>query len=659
VKVANKPEYTLRVAFASDAREAQLVTDEPENNAYHFIDTVDLVDSEGCMLIAVVNVSSDIVEFTAGAVVADVSYIDESLTPEPMEEKVMLAQDTSGTLLESDWPNTSHLDKEQVSLLKNANKDWPWDVLAAIYKHIEMCPPEQIQEQVEHHNPELSKTFPAPRIKKPNAIACAAPLTPPAPSEPGCVVALIHDKEERRRILEGTDGKLPSPQGYDLQDPAVKETDTREWWEHIDLKHLSPTRQTKILRLVKNYKDAFAKSPYEIGTFRYFKARLPEKPDAKPSCDRQFNMNPEQQDAARTAIDQMIQIGCVKPSQSHYAANLVMVKRILNDGKIKYRAAFDARRLNGGLLASRWPNLRAEECFARLAMSHFRSFLDLRWAFWSIVLHEKDQHKTAFYGVNSLLEHTRLPFGIAGAPSIFFLCIFLVVAGMQDVFVNFADDLACLTPLVKGKPEEYSFDLHILHLECLFRRIIHAGFKFSPEKCHFACTPEMQVDWLGHTLFDLYTKPQESKIDKVKNYPVPTTTNKTLGFTSLASFYRTYVPAFAVIARPMYVAIKNREFNWTPAAQKGFEYMKELLCSYPILRQADPRRPYQMYCDASGFAMAGVLEQVDDEGKAYVVAGIRSEELFNTRQGIAKHCLLCDILVTVYCWKPCQGLQRL
>jgi hypothetical protein len=608
------------------------------------------------MLLAVVNMSNDIVDFTAGTPVADVSFITE---PASDAEQVNLetqfeqvVEDSKSKEASKQWLNASHLDNDQVSILRHADQDWPWKTLTALNKHIEMCNQKDVQEQVEHKYPELSKTYPKPAEPKENpkidelegveikyictsTCSCPACVNSCTPLSSVCArkvakngnyserIALIHDKEERKRILDGTDGIWPSPQGYDVKDKVMETQETEQtesWWKAIKVAHLSSSRANKLITLVRKYSDAFAKSPYEIGTFRYFKAKLPAVPGTKPTFDKQFTMNREQQEAARTAIDQMIQIGCVKPSQSHYAANLVMVKRVLNDGKIKYRAAFDARRLNGGLLASRWPNLRAEECFAKLTMSYFRSFLDLRWAFWSIVLHGKDQHKTAFYGVNSLLEHTRLPFGIAGAPSIFFLCIFLVVAGMQDIFVNFADDLACLTPYVKGKPEEYTYDLHLLHLECLFRRIIHAGFKFSPEKCNFACTPEREVDWLGHTLYGLYTRPQESKIEAVKYFPVPKNSKQALGYASLAGYYRQYIPAFAVIAKPMYTAVKGPQFIWTKAAQRGFEYLRELLCSYPILRQANPTKPYQIHCDASGYAMAGVLEQIDDDGKTYVVA---------------------------------------
>ena len=54
---------------------------------------------------------------------------------------------------------------------------------------------------------------------------------------------------------------------------------------------------------------------------------------------------------------------------------------------------------------------------------------------------------------------------------------------------------------------------------------------------------------------------------------------------------------------------KDTKFEWTPACQKSFELMKEILCGEPVLKYADTSKPYTLYTDASKFGWAGVLTQ--------------------------------------------------
>jgi hypothetical protein len=104
-------------------------------------------------------------------------------------------------------------------------------------------------------------------------------------------------------------------------------------------------------------------------------------------------------------------------------------------------------------------------------------------------------------------------------------------------------------------------------------------------------------------------RPQEAKVQAVKNFPMPKTPRQALSFISLASFYRQYIAAFAIYASPIYKAIKSDPFVWHQAAQTAFEALKEKLCADPVLKVINPLLDFTMYCDASGVALAAVLEQ--------------------------------------------------
>jgi hypothetical protein len=62
---------------------------------------------------------------------------------------------------------------------------------------------------------------------------------------------------------------------------------------------------------------------------------------------------------------------------------------------------------------------------------------------------------------------------------------------------------------------------------------------------------------------------------------------------------------------------KNRKFDWTLECEQAFHILRTLLMSAPILAQPDIEKPFDVYCDASGTGLGGVLMQ---EGRVIVYA---------------------------------------
>ena len=92
--------------------------------------------------------------------------------------------------------------------------------------------------------------------------------------------------------------------------------------------------------------------------------------------------------------------------------------------------------------------------------------------------------------------------------------------------------------------------------------------------------------------------------------PVPKNVKEIKQFLGLTGYYRKFVPRFADISRPLTTLTKkDKRFEWTPACQKSFDLLKEILCGEPILKYADTSKPYTLYTDASKFGWAGVLTQ--------------------------------------------------
>jgi hypothetical protein len=61
---------------------------------------------------------------------------------------------------------------------------------------------------------------------------------------------------------------------------------------------------------------------------------------------------------------------------------------------------------------------------------------------------------------------------------------------------------------------------------------------------------------------------------------------------------------------------KEGKFTWSPQCEEAFLTLKKLLTTAPILTQPDIEKLFNVYCDASGTGIGGVLMQ-DGHAIAY------------------------------------------
>jgi hypothetical protein len=62
---------------------------------------------------------------------------------------------------------------------------------------------------------------------------------------------------------------------------------------------------------------------------------------------------------------------------------------------------------------------------------------------------------------------------------------------------------------------------------------------------------------------------------------------------------------------------KEAEFKWSSQCEDAFLTLKKLLTTVHVLAQPDIEKPFDVYCDASGTGIGGVLMQ---DGRAIVYA---------------------------------------
>jgi hypothetical protein len=81
-------------------------------------------------------------------------------------------------------------------------------------------------------------------------------------------------------------------------------------------------------------------------------------------------------------------------------------------------------------------------------------------------------------------------------------------------------------------------------------------------------------------------------------------------FLGLAGYYRRFIPNFSKIAKPMTQLLeKEAKFEWSLQCQEAFLTLKKQLTIAPVFAQSDIEKPFEVYCDASGTGIGGVLMQ--------------------------------------------------
>jgi hypothetical protein len=129
--------------------------------------------------------------------------------------------------------------------------------------------------------------------------------------------------------------------------------------------------------------------------------------------------------------------------------------------------------------------------------------------------------------------------------------------------------------------------------------------KFS--KCKFWIK---KVPFLGHVVSPEGITVDPSKVKEVLEWKPPTTVSEVQSFLGLPGYYRRFILNFSKIVKLITELLKKgNKYVWSEACDEAFKHLKRLLTTSPVLAQPDTTKPFDVYCDASGIGLGGVLMQ--------------------------------------------------
>nr|ABA93571.1 retrotransposon protein, putative, Ty3-gypsy subclass [Oryza sativa Japonica Group] len=337
--------------------------------------------------------------------------------------------------------------------------------------------------------------------------------------------------------------------------------------------------------IVRQYPDVFPDDLPSMPPKRDIEFRIDLVPGTTPIHKRPYRMAANELAEVKRQVDDLLQKGYIRPSSSLWGAPVIFVEKKDHT----QRMCVDYRALNDVTIKNKYPLPRIDDLFDQLKGATVFSKIDLRSGYHQLRIKEEDIPKTAFTTRYGLFECTVMSFGLTNAPAFFMNLMNKVFMEYLDKFVVvFIDDI-----LIYSRTKEEHEEHLRLALDKLREHQLYA--KFS--KCEFWLS---KVKFLGHVISAGGVAVDPSNVESVTNWKQPKTVSEIRSFLDV-------------------------KYKWSEECEQSFQELKNRLISAPILILPDPKKGFQVYCDASKLGLGCVLMQ-DGKVVAYASRQLRPHE---------------------------------
>jgi len=424
---------------------------------------------------------------------------------------------------------------------------------------------------------------------------------PPVPTHPGPVTPTAHMTKERM-------------DGFDL-DKAL---------------HLWPEERKLFRHILAANEEAFAWVETERRRFRsdYFPPVKLTVTEHKPWCRRHVPIPPAIRDKVIELFKQKIKAGVYEESTSSYRNSWFCV--VKKDGK-SLRIVHDLQPLNEHVIRDArlvpQPDEFSEECAGRTLLST----LDLYSSFDLQLLDPDYRDLTTFQWPGGVLRNVGLPQGYSNSVAIQQANVTFILqpeipesanAFVDNVIVkgtrtNLSDEYGiCRTIPENSGIREYVW-VHALRLNRVLHRIGRAGGSISGKKAVIAVESAVVV---GYRCGKDGRLPEQGNVDKITNWPIPTTVTEVRGFLGTAAVSKLWIKDFGRIARPLYdLTKKGIDFVWMDDCTDAMAQLKHLVANAPGLKPIDYQSENNVILavDSSHIGVGYIVSQVGPDKKRY------------------------------------------
>ena len=322
------------------------------------------------------------------------------------------------------------------------------------------------------------------------------------------------------------------------------------------------------------------------------------KDDAELVQFKPFRLSREKTEWLKYKIVELKSRGFIVDSKSEFASPCVVTPK--EDGNL--RLCQDSREINKQTVLDPFPFPIIDDVINNLGGCKVFSKLDLKDGFHLIGLTPETRKYTAFVTPFGHYEYTRLPFGWKNSPPVFQRIMVQVLGPLlNDTRIAvYVDDIIC-----GGDDEEDCGRRTAL----ILKRLNDAGLRLNFDKSIFN---EPQVTFLGRVIDGKTKTTKEESIEKVRSIQRPNDITSLRKFTGLTGHFRTFIPNYVKIVRPLYrLKQKDTPFIWDKNCEESFNVLKGKITSNPVLQLPDWKLGFELCTDASGYGTGAILYQRD------------------------------------------------
>ena len=235
--------------------------------------------------------------------------------------------------------------------------------------------------------------------------------------------------------------------------------------------------------LIQEYHDVFSLDKNELGCTNMVKHKI-KIDDSKPFKEHFRHIPPLLLDEVRQHIDEMLEAGAIRPSNSPWCNVVVLVHK--KDGGLCF--CIDFRKLNDQTKKDSYPLPHIQETLNSLVGARVFSMLDLKSGFWQIMMDKDSKQCTAFtVGNLGFFKCERMPFGLCNAPATFQRLMQSCLGELNLTYcLIYLDDI-----IIYAKSEEE----HLDRLRTMFERFRKDNLKLKPSKCNLF---QKEITYLSH-----------------------------------------------------------------------------------------------------------------------------------------------------------------
>jgi hypothetical protein len=336
----------------------------------------------------------------------------------------------------------------------------------------------------------------------------------------------------------------------------------------------------------------------------YHRIRL--KDPSKVVKGRSYSPPKKYHDSWKKLLDEHLSAGRIRPSSSEHSSPAFCVPKF-HDGApnlaVPPRWVNDYRELNKNTIRDNFPLPRVDDILADCGQGKIFGKMDMTNSFFQTRVHPDDIHLTAVRTPWGLYEWTVMPMGGCNAPSTHQRWMTDALRELIGKICHvYLDDIIIWSQTTEEHEVNIAKVLDALRAANLF--------------CNGAKTTlfSTEISFLGHKILGAGMRADPKKIDRILDWPKPTTSTNVRGFLGLTRYLAAFLPALAEhtsILTPLTTKECDREFPiWTSEHQKAFEAIKQLVTGVEcltVINYDDTTKKIFVTTDASDRRTGAVL----------------------------------------------------